>query len=112
MKVGTVNVEGELAGVRDAIHVPLVTVTTDEYLNAGDSVEFTDYTFAKVRSCGRPSRHGIIDPFIKQIVKPGDIFKVLLEPDMNIQVRHHFDIFVEVREAPDVSDDSCRGCYN
>lgn len=114
MKIGETDPNGKL-GTRDAIHVPVVTSKARYLTVPGDSVVFTDATLTEFREASGGYRHGILDPFLKEPVRSGDVCTILVDPEMQIHVRHHYDLdigtsipFTDHRAE---EDDGCRGCY-
>jgi len=96
-KVGVIavnGVDGNFLGKRDAFHVPGVLATCITKLAPGDSVRFVNdkmQVVEKVPAKEKKKRHGISDPFVPAI-KPGDLFWVLLEPGMVVNLVHQFDL--------------------
>lgn len=88
-------------GHRDALHVPVVLVTSEESMKPGDNVRFTDNTFTKVVESDKKDRHGVVDIFMKKI-KIGDPFMVLICPEFTTNPVHHFD--VNIRDVDLVSE--------
>ena len=117
MKIGEIATTGEV-GKRDAMHVPVVLVTTLDKLKAGDSIQFVDSANTRVEKSDKIGRHGIVDPFIGTL-KPGNRFWVFLVPEIVGNLVHHYDIMInnkveveEDEEDDDDDDDGCSGCYD
>ena len=110
LKVGEISRDVNLAGKRDAVHVPVILVSSRMTLKGGQNVKFTDKSMIMVEFCAKKDRQAIVDPFI-EVTVPGDIFHVLLEPSLVSNLTHQFDIAsTEVNETID-DDDECAGCY-
>ncbi len=99
-------------GTRDAFHVPAVLVSSDDVLFPGANVRFTDLAQTTVRLCNDADRHGIADPFWRDahigqrnVIVPGTLFWVAVDPRLVKGVVHHFDIAIE---PPAEADDEGR----
>lgn len=121
MRVGKAESNG-VPGKRDAFHVAAVLVRTWDNLKPGDSVVFDGYDFTRVAKSDPENRHGIVDPFLKEL-DIDDLFWVLLEPELVDKLNHNFEIQIpgrpdyNYRDAVDAfeptdDDDECRqmGC--
>lgn len=95
-KIGECTEDLDLVTRRDAFHVPgvLAIEAPGNSLHPGDSVRFTDDSYAAVELCFPAERHGIVDPFITEDLH-GLAFWVILSPDKISGLRHHFDITVD-----------------
>lgn len=71
---------------RDAIHVAIASVVADERLEPGEHVGLTDE--GKANSSVDPI--GIVDPFLKHSIGPGQRFWLLLYPNTVTGMRHHW----------------------
>lgn len=103
MKIGQIETTG-VPGRRDAFHSPAILVKSEDYLRPKDDVRFTDSTCTAVKLSGVTERHGIVDPFIKE-VKPGQLFWVLLIPDSVGNLVHHFDVTLNFAAVPPPVDE-------
>ncbi len=124
MTFGKCNDADALVGTRDAFHVAAILVTSNNSLNPGEHVRFTDDTYTMVeRVTGHNKAHAIVDPWLEGPPRPGKKFLVVLMPDSSTNLRHHFDLkYTDVPKAyvplvddtwyDDNDDDGCRGCYN
>lgn len=65
---------------RDAIHVAVAPVTAVECLNPGEHVDAVGST------CGTPV--GIVDPYLKDMVMPGEKYWLFLYPNTVTGLRH------------------------
>ncbi len=93
MNLGYVE-KGWVAGRKDAFHVPAVLATTDDVLEAGDNVVFFgDPSRVVVEESAKRGRHGVIDPFAKE-VGPGKLFWVILDPSIVSDMTHQFDVSI------------------
>jgi hypothetical protein len=73
---------------RDAIHIAIAPVIAGEQLNAGDHIGFRkDGKVAEVKST---DLLGIVDPFLKVSVRPGDKFYMFLYPRTITSLRHEW----------------------
>lgn len=110
LKVGEISDDVTLLGKRDAVHVPVILVRSNMTLKAGQNVKFSNKEMTLVEFCAKKDRQAIVDPFV-EVLAPGDIFHVLLEPALVSNLTHQFDIAsIEVNETID-DDDECAGCY-
>lgn len=100
--------ESAKIGDRDAIHVPVVWVTTDQSWVGPYRVKFTDSSFTKVRMTDDDDCHGISNPWL-DMVNSGDKFEVWLKPGSVTKLRHGFDIDFNIEEKEEY--DECSGCY-
>lgn len=72
------------AGGRDAIHLAVEPVIAEHHMKPGDHVGIVD---------GKASRHaermlGIVDPFLETMVKPGQMFWLVVYPRQITSLRH------------------------
>ena len=119
MRIGSLNSD-EALGKRDAIHVPVVLVESDDPLYGGLHVQFVDNDFNKVTPCIPQVSHAVVDPFIDR-VSPGEKVWVMLQPESIGGLTHQYDINIKGLPQGEASlqaeDDeewlsnSCRGCY-
>ena len=69
---------------RDAIHVGIIAIEAGELLHPGWHVG--------VRSDGKAwintDQIGIVDPFLKDLIQPGEIFWLMMYPDSVEHIRH------------------------
>lgn len=89
------------AGTRDAVHCPIVIVSSKEYpvkLSPGDWVKFTDDKFTKVEKCEKRDADGIVDPFL-ETVDCYENFAIMLVPHTTQGLFHSFDINPAYRKA-------------
>lgn len=107
------------AGLRDAIHVPIVIAYSAQALRPGDHVRFTDDKFTTVVKDTTGNPHAIVDPFIKNLNK-GAFFNVILFPGTMANLTHHYEMTIDdvpkiVQEEEDEEEedyyDGCRGCW-
>lgn len=92
-------------GRRDAIHAPVVVVTSDQSLAPGEHVAFTDKQ--TVVWCGDNQFQGVVDPFLEQRTDPGDEFLVLIDPRLVGDLTHNFELLDRsgVFQPDDANDD-------
>lgn len=117
-KIGETANDGDLRGRRDAYHMPGILADCCDELTPGTSVVFVDGRLTRVRACEEgENRHGIVDPFLAAPVD-GEVFHVLLVPQLTANLTHHYDIDLgsgqefyrpEGETARD-ADDPCRWC--
>lgn len=111
LKVGEISNDVSLIGKRDAVHVPVILVTSNMTLKAGQNVKFSNKEMTLVEFCAKKDRQAIVDPFIENTLVSGDIFHVLLEPSLVTNLTHQFDI-ASIDKIEEVEDlDECAGCY-
>lgn len=72
---------------RDAIHVAVAPVTATERLYPGQALAFTGDDRKSVKA-GEPGRVGIVDPFLRGPVYPGQSFWMFLSPGSITSLRH------------------------
>ncbi len=80
-------IEGEAK--RDAIHVALAPVSSDETLNPGQRVALVEGSSDKVKS-SQSNVIGIVDPYLKGSVKPGQRFWLCLFCKTVTSLRHQW----------------------
>lgn len=80
-------IEGEAK--RDAIHVALAPVTSDEILNPGQRVSLVEGSSDKVKA-SNANTVGIVDPFLKGTVQPGQRFWLCLYCKTVTSLRHQW----------------------
>lgn len=73
---------------RDAIHIAIAPVTASEMLHPGDHVGFVDGTCEGVAETETPI--GIVDPFLRKRILPGQRFWMLLYPNTITSLRHEW----------------------
>lgn len=72
---------------RDAIHVAVVPIVAAEYLKPGDPIGRIDGDL--FGECHEPI--GVVDPFLKQGVEPGQKCWLFLYPNTVTGMRHHWE---------------------
>lgn len=90
-------------GKRDAVHAPIVCVTSKENLSAGENVRFVDQALTEVVKCGKMDKHAVVDPFLTGNTK-GKFFQVLLIPNITSNLQHHYEVNLVI-DGPDPQDD-------
>lgn len=75
---------------RDAIHVACAPVTSDGTLHAGDHIGFVEAGNTDKVSTNSGNPIGIVDPFLKSPVRPGQRFWMLLYPKTVTGLRHEW----------------------
>jgi hypothetical protein len=106
--------------VRDALHVPVISVRSLKKLMPGQQVVFTGGTstdgeyipFVEPARAGTKG-HGIVDPFLVGEVPPRTGFWLLRNPGGEpVKLQHVWsdDVFRPIA-AQEPEDDGCRGCY-
>lgn len=77
-KIGKIITQGE----RDAVHVAVLPMTAETYLEPGQHIGYAD---------GKSSHEnhiGIVDPFLKETVKQGEMFFMFLYPNTITSLHH------------------------
>lgn len=75
-------------GVKDAVHVAIVSVRAAHAMNPGTKCTIND----NGEACSAGNKGvGIADPFLKSIIKTGQNFNLLLNPDEVDNVQHIWD---------------------
>lgn len=70
---------------RDAIHIAVAPVTTNERLSPGQPVGHSNGI-----ASSQPPHIGIVDPFLRGAVMPGDRFFMFLNPNTITSLRHEW----------------------
>lgn len=111
-KIGQLADTEDILGTRDAVHVPVVIVTSEELLLPGEWVKFADSTYTRVISCEYEDRHGIVDPFVSSVPKHTR-FLMMVIPEGTTKVEHNFNFTFKNMPTKQYKDpdDECRGCY-
>jgi hypothetical protein len=74
---------------RDAIHIAVAPVTAAELLAPGQHVGFTPAGQTETVGTVESDRHiGIVDPFLTDVVEPGQRFWLFLYPNTVTSLRH------------------------
>lgn len=71
---------------RDAIHLAVDPAFSREYLNPGDHVRII--AKGQVSRCAIGAGHGIVDPFLRHPVQPGEYFWLVVYPREITSLRH------------------------
>ena len=69
---------------RDAIHIAVYPAEASDYLRAGEHVGLAENKASKTAK----QKIGVVDPFLMDVVKPGQIFFVFLYPNTITGLRH------------------------
>lgn len=113
MKLGAESTFGEV-GLKDAVHMAIVTVTCRDTLRRGQPVRFMDDSFQEVTTCEYQEeyKHGIADPFYpEEYIPSGTPFVVLLPPGTAGNLRHEYDLkFDDFPQPEDWGDEECSFC--
>ena len=105
-------------GRKDAFHVPAVLVQSVCGLQPGTPVWLVGRGCKLAEPCSILDRHGIVDPFLRVPVEPGESFWMLCEPGLVKNLTHTFEIpesemsrYQENRSIDDFDDDDyCNWC--
>jgi hypothetical protein len=93
---------------RDAIHMAIIPAQAYVELRPGQRVDLDHYCKATAAS---GDGHGIVDPYLKENVKEGDQFWVIMNPGSVTKLRHSW----QHPNLPDEDNygyyDECRGCH-
>ncbi len=98
------------AGIKDAIHVPVVSCYAGENLQPGDKVKVISGYARK----DEVNFIGMVDPWLNKEVLEYQICWLLLTPGSIQQLRHEWDHPSFPRPEQNNYDygyDECRGCY-
>lgn len=116
---GSVNDDYDL-GFRDATHMPCVMVFCYDNVKAGQSIKFKTTKADEVVVCPDSERHGIVDPFLTQVVRGGsnnygraEKFWMLLEPKVVGSLSHSYPLIldgVQTEEEEEQSECKAMGC--
>lgn len=80
---------GDAGSHRDAVHVAVVAVTADYVLRPGERVEFSRPDSVEwVRPADDREAIGVVDPFLRDAVLPGERFFLFLFPNTITGLRH------------------------
>ncbi len=122
INLGTITNDAKDLGQRDAQHVSVVLVQSESKLHPGAFVRFTDNTFKKVTPTVLGDQHGVVDPFVASVIKPGMCFLVYVYPNLTENMTHNYDLKItdipivslgiEESVNTDFGYDGCRGCYD
>lgn len=78
------------AGGRDAVHVAVFSAFSDEKLLPGQDVAVAEQGEGDAQVTGRGNTIGIVDPFLKSAVAPGERFWVYLYPRTITALSHRW----------------------
>jgi hypothetical protein len=84
-----------IGGSKDAFHAPCVLVCSQQDLNPGQHVKFTDKSLANVLATVPGQAHAIVDPFLPGPVEAGEYFWALTLPGITQNLTHEFDVKLE-----------------
>lgn len=95
-KKRTLGIKPEEAGVKDAIHVAIVSVVAGAALQAGQPFELNEHRHAvPARGRNKKTLTGVVDPFGDALISRGEVFWGLVNPDHVERVEHHWDTEVD-----------------
>jgi hypothetical protein len=101
-KKRTLGVKPDEAGVKDAIHVAIVSVVAGAALQAGQGFELNEHRHAvPARGRNKKTLTGVVDPFGDALISRGEVFWGLINPDHVERVEHHWNTEVDF-SAPSV----------
>ena len=120
LEIGHLSTESN--GKKDAIHVPVVSVTAGELLSPGEMVTvYRQGAQFKANKAVVGVPDGIVDPFLNQDVQPEENFWLFLQPGSVNDLRHEWETSTfpagkvlnphEEADFTEYLNDSCRGCY-
>lgn len=114
-KLGQTTSNRTCLGHRDAFHVPCVLASSSDWkVLPGTSVRFLDEGCTQVTVADDSERHGVADPFVRDM-RPGDLFWVFLVPELIEKFVHSFEIGslppVEARPSKSSFIGEEEGCY-
>ena len=75
------------SGIRDAIHVPVISGRAGGRIDPGDPVKYVG-GFDKWYPCETIDMHGVYNPFSSESVKYGDLLWVMLRPGSITDLQH------------------------
>lgn len=111
------NIAPEESGIRDAIHVPVLSVLCNDDFQPGQKVIIYIYPSGTVYAGKVETRnvewHGIIHPF-NPAPKAGELAWVYMRPGITQGLKHVWESDTLKFPEPvvdDYEDNSCRGCY-
>lgn len=86
---------------RDAIHLAVEPIEAGEALRAGEHVKIHN---EKAYASGPDDGIGIVDPFLREKIYPGDLFWLVVYPRMITSLRHVWThpAFEQVEELPSI----------
>lgn len=73
---------------RDAIHIAIAPVTSDESMQPGQHVALVPGCSDRVQSNG--TAVGIVDPYLQRLIEPGEKFWLCLYPQTVTSLRHEW----------------------
>lgn len=86
----------ESAGLKDAIHVAIVSVVAGETLKAGQAFELNEHRHAvAARGRNKKTLTGVVDPFGDEFINRGEIVWGIVHPDHVERVEHHWETDVD-----------------
>jgi len=100
-------------GIRDAVHVAVVSAIARTEFYPGEAVCLSTDGTEVLKRRGGNKAIGVIDPFRMEGVGSGDLVLVVLNPGTTKNLRHTWD-HPEMSSEPSYdyedADDGCRGC--
>lgn len=100
-------------GARDAVHVPVICLTSYVDLTRGQRVCIDQSGRECLPESKKGEYDGIVDPFLEEpTIKAGTPFYVFVKPSLVASFRHFFEIEGVLNEEDyDDNDWNCNGCY-
>lgn len=110
MKIGELNASSP--GARDAVHVPVICVSSYAELSPGQRVRI-DQSGRECLPEFKGAWDGVVDPFLTvPTIPPRTPLYVFVKPALVASFRHAFDIEGVLSESEyDDNDWNCNGCY-
>lgn len=97
---------------RDAIHIAVAPVVAVQMLHPGQHIGFVAEGDTTRVAAGTASRIGIVDPFLKEPVRPGQRFWMFLYPQTITSLRHDWTHPAFAKEpAPYTPDKAAREAW-
>ena len=78
-------------GDRDAVHVAVICAVANCTLNAGEPVVYKDGKAQLCTSWNEEISVGIVDPFLKEVVREGQKFWLFIKPRTVTSLKHDWD---------------------
>jgi len=76
-------------GIKDAVHVAIVSCRAGCFLSPGDRVKLNEHREAV--NANRKESLGVVDPFLKEDVDKGSFFWLVMNPNATQAVKHVWD---------------------
>lgn len=110
-RVGQVSTDQSLVGLRDAVHVPGLLVTSAQHLPPSSRVSFCNKERTEVSNTFLTGSYSfIVDPFLDRLTIPGEVFWIFPRPELVSGLRHEFSLMGDPIPEDKEEEVTCTDC--